>query len=879
MKTKFLGFFALTIALILGASLRAEVVNITSITYTGTAGETFTDENNLINGTGLSAALTEANIDSVTHASAGDTNAWTTTDPGGFPSDFFASTSDTVSFELLFDDAYNLTDFYNWSYHFGGLNGNNIREVTIDYGVGDFASSTGPLLLSTPAAFNRASNAALVITADRVRITVTDNFFGVAGFGGGDRVSAAEFAFLGTAVSDDPILTTPDEYSVINNGATETIQVTLTNDGVAQTLNVTDVRVTGTNAAGFTVLTDFTSPLPIAPGGGTALIDIQVDPSNLPSPGVAFSGTFLEIDSNDTISPPTRSVPITGSVRDPWIDTVASVDLGTVLSSAGVQNFTLEVQNLGISALTIDDGFFNTGTSFSIVDDLVATPLVVPAGESGLVNLSLDPSTAIGAVNDTLELSSDDPVSGSPSIAYTVTIERDPVLSATEVELTSTSLDPQSFLVEISNTGASADLVISSASFTAGDVANFGVTGFDSPIATAASGDVTISFDPSGSYGTYSATLTVDSNDPVEPSADIQVIVTITPADANPVSPVAVDDTAANSFANATYAAANLINGSFVATLGDAPGGAENWVSESSGTDYFDAGTPPVLVFDMGSDIDLRLLYLWAYSEGTTFVGDRQANSAREFSLRFATATDGPTGFGTTITENPSFTGIPARPTVVSGGASDQPVQVYDFGTTVTARYVELTLSDNFFGFSENDGGDRVGLNEIAFDGLNGTASPFDTWISNYPSLTGSDALPGADPDGDGIDNEGEFGFDGNPDDGSDNGKVFAVIADGDDTADTADELILTVAMRTGAVFPASGAPLVSSAVDGIVYQVEGSIDLATFATQVNLEATAVGTAGLPAPSSGWEYRSFSLEGSNGLTDKGFIRAAVSSEN
>jgi len=40
-------------------------------------------------------------------------------------------------------------------------------------------------------------------------------------------------------------------------------------------------------------------------------------------------------------------------------------------------------------------------------------------------------------------------------------------------------------------------------------------------------------------------------------------------------------------------------------------------------------------------------------------------------------------------------------------------------------------------------------------------------WLTNYPSLTGTNALLGADPDGDGFNNGTEFAFDGNPTIGS----------------------------------------------------------------------------------------------------------------
>ena len=200
----------LLLALGMSATANAALVAINSIVYTGTAAElagALDNENNLINGNGLSAALTVGNINSVTHADpsfSSPGNAWTTTDPGGFPSDFFASTSATVSFELIFDQAYDLTNFYNWSYDFneGSLNGNNIRTVSFDYGVGNFANSTGSFNLTTLPGNNVSSNTPITITADRVRINVLDNYFGVSGFQGGDRVSAAEFAFLGTPVPE-----------------------------------------------------------------------------------------------------------------------------------------------------------------------------------------------------------------------------------------------------------------------------------------------------------------------------------------------------------------------------------------------------------------------------------------------------------------------------------------------------------------------------------------------------------------------------------------------------------------------------------------------------------------------------------------------------
>jgi hypothetical protein len=54
---------------------------------------------------------------------------------------------------------------------------------------------------------------------------------------------------------------------------------------------------------------------------------------------------------------------------------------------------------------------------------------------------------------------------------------------------------------------------------------------------------------------------------------------------------------------------------------------------------------------------------------------------------------------------------------------------------------------------------------------------------------------------------------------------------------------------------------------------VQGSQDLATFTTGVTPVAPV--TTGLPAAPSGYTYRTFSLDGSNGLTGKGFLRVKV----
>lgn len=187
---------------------QAQVVQPTSITFTGSspnAGSGVDNPNSLINGTGLSNTLTLANIGSVTHVGPFDapsSNSWATDDPnGGFGNDFFESggSQGTVVFEVVFATTYQFDTFYNWSYDFNEANpnANNIKTVDIAYGVGDFSSGTLAGLDFTAPVNNLSSTLSLGgISADRLRITVTDNWFdGNTSYQGGDRVGAAEFAF------------------------------------------------------------------------------------------------------------------------------------------------------------------------------------------------------------------------------------------------------------------------------------------------------------------------------------------------------------------------------------------------------------------------------------------------------------------------------------------------------------------------------------------------------------------------------------------------------------------------------------------------------------------------------------------------------------
>ena len=115
-----------------------------------------------------------------------------------------------------------------------------------------------------------------------------------------------------------------------------------------------------------------------------------------------------------------------------------------------------------------------------------------------------------------------------------------------------------------------------------------------------------------------------------------------------------------------------------------------------------------MLILDLGTDRALSEISTWGYSDTNT-------NGAKDFSLRFATSSEGTGGFGNSISYNPSFEA--AFPTA----SRDSNV----FTQTVIARYVEMTITDNWRGFQGGTpGGDRVGLGEIAFEEAVQTTDP-----------------------------------------------------------------------------------------------------------------------------------------------------------
>jgi autotransporter-associated beta strand protein len=136
-------------------------------------------------------------------------------------------------------------------------------------------------------------------------------------------------------------------------------------------------------------------------------------------------------------------------------------------------------------------------------------------------------------------------------------------------------------------------------------------------------------------------------------------------------------------------------------------------------------------------------------------------------------------------------------------------------------------------------------------------STPYSLWAAAKGLTAGVNDGPTQDPDFDGQTNLQEFAFDGNPLSGASSGKVVGKIA----SVGGSNHMTISLPVRAGAVFANAGGPDVSAPVDGLVYRIEGSDALVSWALDVTEvtgpDAVAI-QAGLPALTDvNWTYRTF----------------------
>ena len=251
------------------------------------------------------------------------------------------------------------------------------------------------------------------------------------------------------------------------------------------------------------------------------------------------------------------------------------------------------------------------------------------------------------------------------------------------------------------------------------------------------------------------------------------------------------------------------------------------------------------------------------------------------------------------ISGNTDITATSTTPVVIklaSLALSNSAGLAANFNPASCYQFTFATVSGNITGFAANKFLIDTASFQNSFTGgwavscdshhlfLNYNSDAYDAWaaanlLTGPPGST-TDPAKTADPDGDGVSNLAEFAFHGDPRNSSSNG-LHAVLLQ-DTIAPLGKELTYIIAVREGATFSTSGLSQTNtSAVNCLYYTVEGSLDLVFPGSAVSHVGspsyTAPAGTGLPdLTGSGWQYHTFRLDASEGVHDKGFMRAKVS---
>lgn len=186
---------------------------------------------------------------------------------------------------------------------------------------------------------------------------------------------------------------------------------------------------------------------------------------------------------------------------------------------------------------------------------------------------------------------------------------------------------------------------------------------------------------------------------------------------------------------------------------------------------------------------------------------------------------------------------------------------------TLSGTPAASDAGSNSFTVRVEDASNAYDLATLQIEVTASAIDPYGLWASGALTPGVNDGKD-QDPDSDGMVNLGEFAFDRNPMSGANDGKIVAKSA----VIGAERCVVLTVPVRDGAEFDGAAAQ-VSDPVDGVVYQIEGSLDCGTWdVTIAELTGPAADPfkADLPTLDSGWSYRCFRTPGN---LPKCFLRA------
>jgi hypothetical protein len=316
----------------------------------------------------------------------------------------------------------------------------------------------------------------------------------------------------------NPQLIAADSYVEESSGENLTIAIPLRNQfGTTLPVDISSINIAGSPA--FSVAS---APGSIAADGGVG--EILVD---FISPGDGLYEATLTVNSNDPTRP-TFSIDLSVDVRDPAIQIDDSLDFGIFFSPA-VTTESVTVTNLGgVSTLTLQSAVISGdgASAYSVVGTL---PDILP-GETSFFDIEFAPQTG-GAFPAVLTLTTNDP--RNPQVTVNLSgFVQDPEASVPanlNFGVFSPDPGPQTLPLAVSNFGFTQDLLVSSATLGGPAASSYSIdTAVPLNISPAGSGTIDIGFNPGTAAGTFFAWVTLETNDPVNPTITVPLLARVT---------------------------------------------------------------------------------------------------------------------------------------------------------------------------------------------------------------------------------------------------------------------------------------------------------------------------------------------------------------
>jgi Abnormal spindle-like microcephaly-assoc'd, ASPM-SPD-2-Hydin/Protein of unknown function (DUF1573) len=358
--------------------------------------------------------------------------------------------------------------------------------------IGGAAGAKGDRALQRPAGMRHGLDSILLLAV----VFCAGILSGCAGLVSGSKTTTGGVAAF-------QVSPTSVNFGKVGVGKQTTQTVGVTNTG---TMPVSITQATTSNPA-FS-LTGVTLPMTVATGqSGNFTVAVT------PSTAGTLSGT-LTVQGSDGAAPAVVNLSATAVAPTPQISlSSSSVQFGTV-GVGSTSNLSLTISNSGSADLTVSV-ISLTGSGFSVSG--ITTPKTISAGQSALVGLSFQPTTA-GAATGTLSITSNDPVNPTltVSLAGTGSSGTFGQLQANPASLSFASVGTGSNAtqqVTLSNTGTAPVQISSIAASGAG----FSVNGITAPLTlnAAATATLNVVFAPTtGGNATGSVTVTSNANNP-----------------------------------------------------------------------------------------------------------------------------------------------------------------------------------------------------------------------------------------------------------------------------------------------------------------------------------------------------------------------------